>query len=67
MFEHFSSSTDLEKVVKRPQAENSALQCTQNSVICDNGWTEIYALNVGVARWNPQILMAYPQSIALNP
>ena len=25
-----------------------ALQCPQNSVICDNGWTERYVLNVGV-------------------
>ena len=44
-----------------------ALVCPQNSVIHDNGWTEIYALNFGVAWWNPQILMAYPQSIALPP
>ena len=44
-----------------------ALQCPQNSMIRDNGWTEIYVLNVGVAWWNPQILMAYPQSIALHP
>ena len=44
-----------------------ALQCPQNSVIDDNGWTEIYVLNVGVAWWNPQILMAYPQFIALHP
>ena len=32
-----------------------------------NGWTEIYVLNVGVAWWNSQILIAYPQSIALCP
>ena len=44
-----------------------ALQCPQNSVICDNGWTEIDVLNVGVAWWNPQILMAYLRFIALHP
>ena len=33
-------------------------------MIRDNGWKEIYVSNVGVAWWNPQILMAYPQSIA---
>ena len=42
-----------------------ALQSPQNNVIHVNGLTEIYVLNVGVARLNPQILMAYPQSIVL--
>ena len=44
-----------------------ALQCPQKSVIRNNGWTEINVLNIGVAWWNPQILMAYPQFIALHP
>ena len=35
-------------------------------MIHDNGWTEIYVLNVGVAWWNTQIFMAYPQYIALH-
>ena len=43
------------------------VQCPQNSGIRNNGWTEIYVLNVGVAWWNPQILMTYPQSISLHP
>ena len=44
-----------------------ALQCPQNSVNCDTGWSKIYVLNVGVAWWNPQILMTSPQFIALHP
>ena len=44
-----------------------ALQCPQNSAIRDNGWTDLFVLNVGVVWWNPQILMAYPQSIVFNP
>ena len=44
-----------------------ALQCPQNSVIPHIGWTEMYVLNVVVTWWNPQILMAYPQSKALHP
>ena len=43
------------------------LKCLLNTVICEKGQREICVLNVGVARWNPQILIAYPQSIALNP
>ena len=42
------------------------LQCPQNSVIHDKGWRDTCVLNVGVAWWNPQILIAYPQSTALN-
>ena len=44
-----------------------ALQYSKESVIRNNGWKEIYVLHVGVAWWNPQILMAYSQSIALHP
>ena len=43
------------------------LQCPQNSVIRDKGQRETCVLNVGVAWWNPQILIAYPQSRALLP
>ena len=43
------------------------LQCPQNSVICDKERRETCVSNVGVALWNPQILMAYPQSIAVKP
>ena len=44
-----------------------ALECPQNNVIHDNGWTKIYVSNVGVAWLNPPILRAFPQSIALHP
>ena len=36
-------------------------------MIRDKGQREACVLNVGVARWNPQILIAYPQLIALQP
>ena len=45
-----------------------ALQCPQNSVICNKVWPwKLYVLNVCVAWFNPQILIAYHQSIALLP
>ena len=43
------------------------LQCPQNSRIHDKGQRERCILNVGVAGLNPQILIAYPHSIALQP
>ena len=43
------------------------LQCPQNSVIRDNGQRETCVSNVGMAWWNPQILIAYHQSKALQP
>ena len=43
------------------------LQCPQNRVIRDKGQRETYILNVGVALWNPQFLIAFPQSIAIQP
>ena len=43
------------------------LQCPQNSVIRDKGWPEIYTLNVGVAWWNHNILIANSQSIVFHP
>ena len=36
-------------------------------MIRDKGQRETCVLNVGVAWWNPQILIAYPHSIALQP
>ena len=42
-------------------------QCPQNSVIRDKVQRESSVLNVGVAWWNPHILITYPQSIALQP
>ena len=46
-----------------------ALQCPQNSASRQrmNRHTDIHVANVGVARSNPQILSAYPQSIAIHP
>ena len=43
------------------------LQCSQNSVIHNKGQRETSVLNVGVKWWNPQFLIAYPQSRALQP
>ena len=43
------------------------LQCPQNSVIRDKDQIETRVLNFGVVWWNPQILIVYPQSIALHP
>ena len=54
----------LDRPTNRP---GKSCKCHQNSDICENGWTEIYVSNVGVAWWNPEILMAYPQSMALHP
>ena len=46
--------------------KSRTLQCPQNSVIRDNGWTELYVLKVGVAWWKPQILITYPLFIAIH-
>ena len=44
-----------------------AMQCPQNSVIRDKIQRETFVSNDGVARWNPQILIVYPQFIAIEP
>ena len=43
-----------------------ALKCPQNGVIRDKGQRETCVFTVGVVLWNPQILIAYPQSIAIQ-
>ena len=60
--------TDLEKVVNRPQAENSELYNVLKIAwfATKDEWKYVYQ-NVGVAQLNPQILSPYPQSIALHP
>ena len=59
---------DLEKVVNRPQAENSELYNVLKIAwfAPKDEWKYVYQ-NVGVAQLNPQVLSPYPQSIALHP
>ena len=65
----YLSNSDLEKVVKCPQAEISeicnVLKIAWFATKCEQ--TYICVLNVCVAWWNPQILIVYPQFIALYP
>ena len=42
---------DTEKVINTPQVKYSELYDVQKSMISDNGRTEIYVLDVGVAWW----------------
>ena len=45
-----------------------ALQCPQNSVICNKVWPwKLYVWNVCVAWWNPLILIVHPQWIWNSP
>ena len=39
---------------------------SSNNGICDKVWPEMCVLDIGIAWWNPQILIAYPQSTALQ-
>ena len=63
-FQHTQTWKKLWIVLER---KIQSFTMSSNSVICDKGWTEIWASNIGLAWSNPQILSVFPQSIALNP